>query len=132
MSVANNALLYNLGLLGTPVDDNQVAAAGITCASTPNARQVGAVIRSELTRFTRATDPTNNAALLKSISTGEAAALTFVINDAPNPIQVFCASGEKLNGSTNGSLSIPAGQSGIFVRVPNNLGGADWRASAIP
>jgi hypothetical protein len=125
MSTANTALLYNLGLIGTPVDDDLVAfAAGTQAGATP--------IRGELARVTSAAS--NASCVLKSIANGEAAALTFVVNDSPSAIVVFCGFGEKLNGSTNGGLTIPSGQSGIFVRVPNALQsvGADWRAAAIP
>ena len=45
---------------------------------------------------------------------------------------VFPAVGEQNNGVNNSALNIPAGQSGIFVRVPNNIGTAGWRSVAIP
>jgi hypothetical protein len=124
MSTANTALLYNLALLGTPVDDDII---GNGVASS----QAGApVLRSELTRITKAA--ANDSFVLKSILSGEANSLTFVVNDSANTIKVFCAIGETLGGVLNSSLSIPTGQSGIFVRVPNALGTPDWRAAAIP
>jgi len=124
MSLANQALLYNLALLGTTVDDDLIAFSGGT--------QSGAVpVRSEAARVIGGV--LNSSLVLKSITSGEASQLTFVVNDGPNAIKVFCAPGETLNGGANGSLAIPAGQSGIFVRVPNALSaGGDWRAAAIP
>lgn len=125
MSLANQALLYNLGLLGTVCDDDLVGG--------PASTQSGAtVVKGECARCT--TSILNGSFVLKQITTGEAMALTFVINDAANAIKVFCHPGENLGGVANASLTIPAGQSGIFVRVPNSLqsAGADWRAAVIP
>ena len=130
MSVANNALLYNLGLLGTPVNDDNLAnsaAVNTQAAATP---VIGELFRVSGTSPTQGT--VNSSCILKQISTGEASALTFVVNDASVNIRVFCAVGETLGGVLNSSIAVPAGQSAIFVRVPNSLGTADWRAAVIP
>jgi hypothetical protein len=95
------------------LDDDKVAsgtsgAAGTQANATP--------IRSNFTRFTGAANAATNTAVLPPLLSGRGF-ISFVINDAPNPIQVFCAPGENLQGSANGSLSIPAGQSAVFIPV---------------
>ncbi len=131
MSTANDALLYNLGLTGFPVyDDVFIATAQITQA-------LSVPVFGELTRVVSA--PANGALILKSLLSNDAPPLVFVVNDSAQTIVVFCFKGENLNGSLNGSLSIPSGQSGIFVRVPPTaakggagVGTTDWRSAAIP
>lgn len=132
MSVANQALLYNLALLGTTVDDD--------CTANSGGLQAGAwPIKSEACRVTVAGAPlsigavANSSCVLKSVLSAEASQFTFVINDSTVTIKVFCAPGETLGGVANASLSIPSGQSGVFVRVPNAINpGGDWRAAVIP
>jgi hypothetical protein len=124
MSTANTALLYNLALEGfTVADDLQAGAAGT---------QGGANrLPSQLNRCTLAA--ANGSFILPAILSGDAAWIVFLVNDSGNTNKVFPAIGENLNGTLNASLSIPAGQSGIFVPVPNGKGGTiDWRSSAIP
>jgi hypothetical protein len=135
MSLANLSLIYHLGLLNTPLDDDRTAFAGGTLQAN------AAPILGEFTRFTIAKDATGgvgtvtnrNSAVLKSILTGDAATWTFIVNDSPNYIQVFCAPGENMNGVLNASFAIPPGQSGSFLRVPNHIAtaGPDWRPSLI-
>lgn len=38
-----------------------------------------------------------------------------VYNGGANTLQVFCASAESMNGTTNGSVQVPAGKSAIFI-----------------
>jgi hypothetical protein len=124
MSTVNVSVLYNGDFIFRALEDDKVAAAAITTQPTATP------INSAFARFTIARDGTNNAAILKSVN--EVFGLTVVVNDAPNTIQVFCAAGEKMNGSSNGSLALLAGQTGVFWPVPNQLSGApDWRAAAI-
>jgi hypothetical protein len=131
MSTANLAVLYNLALLGTPVtDDNLINSAAVSTqtAATPVVGELYRIIGTAPSQGTA-----NSSCVLKSIITGEASALTFVVNDSSVTIKVFCAPGETIGGVSNGSLAIPTGQSGIFVRVPNSIGGTgDWRAAVIP
>lgn len=130
MSTANDALLYNLGLLGFPVTDDVLIAAGTT--------QAGASpLIGDLIRVTSSI--ANGALVLKSSVSQEAPPLLFVVNDSAQTIKVFCFAGENLNGTLNSSLSISSGQSAIFVRVPVQTvkgggggGTIDWRAAAIP
>jgi hypothetical protein len=137
MSVANTALLYNLGLEGFAVSDGLVA-------SVAGARSTAMRLPSQLNRVTLS--PANGACILPSILSGEAAWIVFVINDSANTIVVGAAapggggaSQETINGVatpanySTGVLSIPAGQSGIFVPVPNSKGTTlDWRSAVIP
>jgi hypothetical protein len=53
----------------------------------------------------------------------------FVINDTATTVLVFCA-GRTMNGSSNGSLSVAAGATGIFVprnQIPFSPSPPDWR-----
>lgn len=130
MSVANTALLYNLGSRGHPFVDDILAGVASARATAPR-------LPSQINRVTSA--PANGALCLPSILSGEAAAIVYVINDSSQAISIGASAGETVNGvTTNGSystgtLSIPAGQSGIFVPVPNGKGGTlDWRSAVIP
>lgn len=130
MSLANNALLNTLAIfIGTPVQDDETAGGPGNVTT-----QAGATaVVGEAVRVTRA--PTiGNSMILKSVLSGDASPLTFVINDSANSINVFPATGETNNGGLNQVLAVPAGQSGIFVRVPNNLAGSSsgWRSAVIP
>jgi hypothetical protein len=122
MSLANTALLFNMGLLGTPLYDNLLGG--------PAAAQATALpLPGEMNRVTAGAN--NQSFILRSIKSGEASTMTVVVNDGPNACQVFPAVGENQNGVANAALSIPAGQSGLFVLVPNKLGGPDWRSNVI-
>jgi hypothetical protein len=128
MSVANTALLYNLGLTQFPVYDD-LASLVVTV-------QTGATsLIGEACRVTTAI--ANGAFTLKSLLTLDGPPLVFVINDSAQTIKVFpflsTASPESINGTANLALSIPTGQSGIFISVPNAKGATqDWRAAVIP
>jgi hypothetical protein len=130
MSTANDAVLVALGQNAFPVND---------CLGAPNAnsQSTGTRCGSPVNRFT--TSVSNGSAVLPSILSGEAEAMVFVINDSPNTIKVFCASGDSQNGSLNASLSIGTGTSGVFFKVGalHSKGGGgggttDWRSANIP
>ena len=124
MSVANTALLYNLGLLAFPVTDDLTAGPASTQNGAP-------VLNGELCRCV--SSGVNGSFMLKSLLTQDAPPLVFVVNDSPNTIKVYPFTGENVGGSGNSPLSIPAGQSGIFISVPNAKGGTqDWRSAVIP
>lgn len=128
MSLANNSLLNSLALLGTPLQDDETAggATGVTV-------QAGATpVMGEAIRITRGAAGT--AVIMKSVLSGDASPLTWIINDGPNSINTFPAAGEFNNGVLNQVLAVPSGQSALYVRVPNNLAGASagWRSAAIP
>jgi hypothetical protein len=128
MSLANSALLNSLALEGWTFDDDQTA--GGPAASTVQAGAT-AVIGNGI-RTTRGAAGTS--VIMKSVLSGDAAPITFVVNDGPNSINAFPAVGEFNNGTVNQVLAVPAGQSAIFVRVPNNLAGSSsgWRSAVIP
>jgi hypothetical protein len=131
MSLANTSLLNSLALANFWVTDDDIFLPNVTT-------QAGAYpVRGEVVRATQVFNNLPNLSMvLKPVLSGDAAPLTFVVNDSPQAIVVFCAPGEVLNGTLNGLLTIPGGvttgQAGIFVRVPNNLGTAGWRAAVIP
>jgi hypothetical protein len=128
MSLANSAVLNSLALQGWFFDDDQTA--GGPAGSTV---QAGATaIIGEGTRITRGAAGTS--VICKSVLSGDAAPMTFIINDGPNSINAFPAVGEFNNGVVNQVLAIPAGQSAVFIRVPNNLAGSSsgWRSAVIP
>jgi hypothetical protein len=123
-STANNALRVNLGLDGFYCLDD------VTASSTTT--QAGATaITAECTRVTLS--PANGSLILRSLTTLDAPPIVFVVNDSANTIKVYPATGENLSGTQNASLSIPSGESGIFVSVPNGNGDTqDWRSAVIP
>lgn len=129
MSLANSALLNSLALQGTPLQDDETAG-GPTGAATVQAGATAVI--GEAVRILRAS--AGASVILKSVLGGDAAFLTWIINDSPNSINTFPAVGEFNNGVVNQVLAVPAGQSAIYVRVPNNLGGSSsgWRSAVIP
>ncbi len=133
MTIANDSLMQQVATLGITITDNMGAAATTQATATP--------LVNEVNRFTTANAGGTGAAILKSSLTNEAPPLCFVVNDSPYTIKIFPAIGEYQGGVLNASLSIPSGQSGIFVRVPPALatkggntgtGIGDWRSAVIP
>jgi hypothetical protein len=129
MSTANDSLLYTLALAGFPVTDD------VALSST--AQATAAPVIGDLARVV--TSVANGAMMLKSSVSGEAPPICFVVNDSANAVKVFPFVGESLNGTANNSLSIPSGQSGVFIRVPPQIakgggggGTIDWRSAVIP
>lgn len=122
MTTINVALLFALGNERMPVMDVSAGPASAQLIAQPM-----------LWRAVRVKEAVANGSLvLKSILSEEAPNYCFVINDSGQTIKVYCAAGENLNGSANASLSIPTGESAIFIPVPNEAGGTtDWRAAAI-
>jgi len=133
MSVANDALLVALGQNGFTVFDDNTALNTTQATATRCTGQV--------TRFI--TVPASGAAVLPSLVSVEAQSLVFVINDGANALAVFPFTGETRNGTLNSSLSVPSGQSAIFIKVQAasvGKGGGivpgsfsnDWRSAVIP
>lgn len=128
MSLANNSLLNSLALAGTVLDDCQTAG-----GASGSVVQAGATaVLGEGVRILRGAAGTS--VIMKGVLSGDAGPLTWIINDGPNSINAFPAVGEFNNGVVNQVLAVPAGQSAIFVRVPNNLAGSSsgWRSAVIP
>jgi hypothetical protein len=113
MSQTNDSLLYNLGLSGFPVTDNNAC---------PNASSQATATRIIGDAWRVTTSVANGSAILPSILSQEAPPLVFVINDSPNSIKVYpflsTASPELMNTSANAALTIVAGGWGMFVKVP--------------
>jgi hypothetical protein len=132
MSIANDALLTALGTNQFPVWDNQSALNTTQATATRCTGQVS--------RFTIVA--ASGAAVMPSLLTEEAQSIAFVINDGANALAVFPFTGETRNGGGS-ALSVPAGQSAIFIKVTAaqvGKGGGivpgsftnDWRSAIIP
>lgn len=123
MSLVNVSLKSNLAGTAVAFVDNLAGAA--------NNAQAGATpLISEVNRVTKSTASLNSF-ILKSILSGDASVLIFVLNDSANTINVFPFVGENQNGVANAGLAIAAGAAGVFSMVQNSLGGPDWRSAAI-
>jgi hypothetical protein len=122
MSTTNTAIYYDMAMDGYPCVELQ--ATGTT--------QAGAArIASEFTRVTGGAS--NSGVALPPIGSGEVTCGKYVVmNDGPNTIKAYCASGENHNGSSNASLSIAAGATAVLFPIPNHHGGTlDWRSAVI-
>jgi hypothetical protein len=131
MSIANDSLLQNLATLGFTLTDNLAANNATQALAFP--------LIGDFCRFLNAA--ANGTAILKSSLSNEAPPIVFVVNDSAQTMKVYCAIGETMSGVANGSLAIPSGQSGIFIRVPPAIakgggdvgtGVGDWRVAVIP
>lgn len=113
-------------------EDNKTALAGGVQGTSPR-------LQAEVTRFTKVVTAADSCQLPNLLS-GEAQGVTrIVINDTANAVAVFPSTGESINAlGANTALSVPAGQSAIFVApAPGVSGGAttqltNWRAAVIP
>lgn len=121
MSTTNAALLAALtGPWPLAVNDALAAYAG-------GGQFLATPLRGGANRITLATAVGASLILPNLASEDEGAALVFVVNDGANSVNVFCAAGGTLNGSSNASLAIAAGGFAIFLKVAATL---DWRAAA--
>jgi hypothetical protein len=128
MSTTNDSAMYNLGILAFALNDNNSANSTTQATATPIIGEIFRVLQSVA----------SGIVLLKSILTKEAPPVVFVLNDSPNTIIANCWPGEKLNGVTNGTLSIASGAFGFFMQVPTQIargggggGTLDWRAAVV-
>lgn len=111
------------------VDDNLTALAGGAQSSSPR-------LRAEVSRFTKVASAADSCQL-PQIATGEhQGQCRVVINDTANALAVFPAAGENINAlGANTALSVPAGQSAIFIPPAVGSTGAiptTWRGAVIP
>jgi hypothetical protein len=117
-SIANAASVY-LSRLGLAVlVDNRIGGPASTqSTATPLPAD-----------FTRVTQGVANASfILPAIGRGEVRSAKCVVNDSGVSIIVYAAQGESLNGTTNGSITIPNGQNVGFDPVFPEIGAPDWR-----
>ena len=124
MSTTNNAVLKALRVTALFEEDVLVGGAA-------SAQGTATKINRRLTRCTKSV--ASGSFVLPSLLSEEATQQPhWVVNDTTGAILVYSALGETMNGSTNGNLSIPAGETGIFVPVHETASGNnDWRSSAI-
>lgn len=125
MSATTNAVMYALGQDQYVVVRGQVAGpAGVRATATHVASQAIQCISAAA----------NGAFVLPSILTNEDWEMCWIINDSANAIVVSPAPNETMNGVAStanlatGILSIPAGQTGIFVPVGTT---GDWRGAVL-
>lgn len=124
MSTTNEAVLKALRTTAVYREDVLVGGA-------ISAQGTATKINARLTRCTKSV--ASGSFVLPSLLTEEATQQYYwVVNDTAGAIVVYCALGETMNGSSNANLSIPAGQSAIFVPVHETATGHnDWRSSVI-
>ena len=131
MSASTDACRALVLQMGGTIDDNLTALAGGAQNSAPR-------LKSEGNRFTKVVTAADSCQLpaLKSLEAGGMARV--VINDTAAALAVFPATGETINAlAANASLSVPAGQSAIFVPGAQPTIGptailTNWRAAVIP
>jgi hypothetical protein len=83
-----------------------------------------------LRRFVFVKNP-GDSAVLPSLAGHEAlVGMVIVVNDGTNAMSVWCWPGDTLNGVTNGSISVPAGSVGIFLKVDTGVI-QDWRGVSL-
>lgn len=123
MSTTNDAILYAISTVFRFGHIDEVV--------TGSASQAGAApLLSAISRVKKSV--ANGGLVLKSVGTQDAPPIAIVINDSPNTVNVYCASGEHCNGTSNSSLAVASGATGVFFPVPNAKGGTiDWRGAVI-
>ena len=124
MSTTNNAVLKAVRTSGLYYEDILVGGAA-------SAQGTATKINSRLTRCTKSV--ASGSFVLPSLLTEEAVQQPYwFVNDTAGAVLVYCALGETMNGSSNGNLSVAAGDSAIFVPVHETAtGNNDWRSSVI-
>jgi hypothetical protein len=92
--------------------------------------QAAISLRDGAHRFLYVKNP-GDSAVLPSLAGHEAmTGSVIVINDGTNAMSVYSWPGDTLNGTLNGSLSVPAGSVGILLKVDNGVT-QDWRGVAL-
>jgi hypothetical protein len=123
LSVTNDAALLALqGPWPVTVQGNLTAHAGGGQAN------AGPALRGQAHRFTQVLNA-NDSCVLPSLGNREeiGARMIWIINDSNNPLSVYCAVNDTMNGVANSSLSIPAGGFAAFLKIDATL---DWRAAS--
>jgi len=127
MSVTNLAVMFVIG-------GNNQGMANQELVPGPAATQ--ATARRVSNQLARVTSSVNTGSLiLPSIGTGEANEMITIVNDTAVIVNVYPATGEKMNGVANAAFQITANLSAVFIPVlnsPGNPTSLDWRATLIP
>ena len=134
-ALTNDALLEILSEDAWPIGDEIFIGAGASTA------QAGGVpVKGCCHRVTK-NGTANGSLVMKSITSVDAPSMVWIINDdATNAVKVFCAAGDNMNGSANGSLTVGAASAAVFARVPAQIkrkggssggGSLDWRSAVI-
>jgi len=127
MSVTNLAVMFVIG-------GNNQGMANQELVPGPAATQATAVrVSNQMARVTKSV--ATGSLILPSIGTGEATEMVTIVNDTAVTINIYPATGEKMNGVANATFQITTGLSGVFIPVVNSTGNPttlDWRAALIP
>jgi hypothetical protein len=124
MSLVNVTLRAKGGFNGFVLIDNLTALANNT--------QTGAAsLPGKMSRCTVSTGTTNSFVMDSILSGTSTDDYVWFINDSANSVNVFPAIGENQNGAANAVLAVAAGKAAVFVRIPNDQGGPDWRSAVI-
>jgi hypothetical protein len=121
MSVINNAIM-TVGLWDNRQVNEQVP--GPAAAQATAVRLIGPLVRCTKSVST-------GSFILPAIGSNEATEAVVVLNDSPNSINVYPASGEKTNGSANAAVAVAAGAAGVFIPslgITNYPPALDWRS----
>ena len=130
MSLANDSLL--LALANSGYTNQEVTA--------PNASSQTTAIRVSEQVIRVIAGVANGSVVLPSILSGETGSLPlgWVVNDSPNTIKLFSASGESMNGVLNASLSISSGAAAFYYKEPattgkggGTTGTTNWHANSV-
>jgi hypothetical protein len=111
-SVGNAAMLEGLALDGFTIVDG-LDAGGFTTTASHTTQALATPVSSPVARFVTAKSAGTGTTILKSLLTGEAQYMIFIINDSPFTIIIYPASGEYLNTVQNGTLSLATGQTAV-------------------
>lgn len=129
MTASTDAVRAMGVLLEASFEDNLVALAGGAQNTSPR-------LKAEVSRFTKVATAADSCQLPSIGSMENQGQPRIVINDTANAVAVFPAAGENINAlGANTALSVPAGQSAIFVPPVVGSTGAtptNWRGAVIP
>src|SRR5258706_11609924 len=134
--LTNDAIMEVLSEDGWPVSDEIFIGAGA-----PLTQAGGQPVKGSCHGIMQLGAGTaNGAVVMKSVKTQEAPSMVWLLNDSAQAVAVFCALGDSMNGTPNGSFSLTAGNAAVFCRIPAQIkrkggtvaaGTLDWRPALI-
>jgi hypothetical protein len=108
MSTTNNAILF--------LKSQAEGASTVEVSSSAAASQGTATrLTNNLSRCKQAVS--TGSFILPSILSGEASREMWLVNDSAVAVNVYPAKSEKVNGNVDTALSVPAGQTGLFIPI---------------